>query len=79
MTSFIIFSVCQNSPWDDENTFRVSVRLDRREIAYKSIMGVYEGKKEKSFLVPYTRYNLDLVRSLAREFEQDSILVVKVG
>lgn len=76
----VLFSVCQGKESDKDNTIETIRQLRSNEIAYKIVEGVYthdngEQVREASFMVILKDGVYDVVESLAKQFNQESILV----
>lgn len=73
----IIFSVFRSEFSDtNEQSHRSTIlALNGQGIKTTEVLGVYKGSSEKSIMVDLTDYNMDNVRTIAKLFNQESILV----
>lgn len=74
MKNVVFFSVYNGSRLDAANHIRVFKQLNRIGLSPKLVDGRYNGVNEKSLVLPISA--MKLVEKLARQFKQESILIV---
>lgn len=76
----VLMSACLSTLTESQNAQRTAAlhrELKRHSLDVVSCEGVYKGVKEASFAVPVNyHYDISQLKELAREFEQESILVI---
>lgn len=79
ITNKIIFSVFRDEFFEcnEKNHRSTILALNGIGIETTEVLGVYKGSSEKSIMVDLNHYTLDNVMTIARLFNQESILVVE--
>lgn len=74
--SFVVCSVSQhdNNDADLENSRYFTKALTILGIPFKPVIGYYNNKNELSFMLEYSDFNMEIVRQVMRQFNQESIL-----
>lgn len=73
----IIFSVFRDefSATNEQSHRSIIIALNGQGIETTEVLGVYKGDSEKSIMVELTDYNFNNVKTIAKLFNQESILV----